>query len=157
MFNNKVTLKVTYSCVNFGGSLWNIWTPLCWRSSVETYGSEIKIRLLSLYQCRRRWFDIGCFGWLFYRREFITNDIFYIQRAGQHDFDFSCWHLCVCVFFFSVSEAVNFQLKTLVFTFAVVLETAVTLASDLECFNSLVIIWANVLSSDCWTYKTTSW
>jgi len=48
--------------------------------------------------------------------------------------------ICVCVcFFFSVSEAVNFQLKTLVFTFAVVLETAVTLASDLECFNSLVI------------------
>ena len=47
--------------------------------------------------------------------------------------------ICVCVFFFSVSEAVNFQLKTLVLPFAVVLETEVTLASELECFNSLVI------------------
>jgi hypothetical protein len=35
--------------------------------------------------------------------------------------------ICVC-FFFSVPETVDFQLKTLVFPFAAVLETEVTLA-----------------------------
>ena len=50
-----------------------------------------------------------------------------------------CVCVCVCVCVFSVSEAVNFQLKTLAFPFAAVLEPEVTLASELECFNSLVI------------------
>jgi hypothetical protein len=172
-YNNKETLKVTYSMCEVWLFFVKYMNSFMLTKLVEAYGNKIKIRLLSIYQCARRWFDFGCL--VDFCRKKIHNELYLLyKRAGQHDIDLSRWHLCVCVF--SVSEAVDFQLKTLVFPFAGVLETEVTRtcvrvlqqSCDISAQLSCLLIfgrskqWANrtlryvltsLIQNDCFTWN----